>query len=74
MVEKGYQKKQSDGMWWLGIKLIRQESDFVDENGNPKTMPDDLSLEPPSPPPHEAERPPPPADDDFVPGFDEPPF
>lgn len=71
MLEKGYEKKASDGMQWLGIRLIRQAEDFVDEHGNAKAMPDDLALEPPrvtSPP---DERPPPLPGDDFIPGFDD---
>lgn len=50
MVEKGYQKKASDGMQWLGIRLVREVGDFVDDNGKPRTLdgefadpPDDAS-------------------------------
>lgn len=35
LADKGYQKKASDGMQWLGIELIREASDFVDNEGNP---------------------------------------
>jgi len=73
MLEKGYEKKASDGMQWLGLKLIRQVSDFVDENGKAKALPDDLAAEPPNPPaPPSADARPPPLDgDDFIPGFDD---
>lgn len=30
MLSKGYQKKQSDGMYWLGMRIVRDPSDFVD--------------------------------------------
>lgn len=35
MADKGFEKKASDGMQWLGIELIREARDFVDEQGNP---------------------------------------
>lgn len=69
MEEKGYKKKASDGMQWLGLKLIRQVSDFVDEEGRVKTLPDDMAAEAPSP---EPPRPPPRLPgDEFIAGFDE---
>lgn len=74
MAEKGWQKKQSDGMKWLGLRLVRSASDFVDENGKVR---EGLDLEPPPPvaaaaadPPRA--QPPPLAGDSFVPGFDDP--
>lgn len=33
MADKGFAKKASDGMQWLGIRLVRQASDFIDEQG-----------------------------------------
>lgn len=33
MLDKGFVKKASDGMQWIGMKLIRQASDFVDHEG-----------------------------------------
>ncbi len=38
MKEKGYVSKQSNVMWWLDIKTIRKVSDFVDEQGKPRTV------------------------------------
>lgn len=35
MADKGFEKKASDGMQWLGIELIREASDFIDSDGNP---------------------------------------
>ncbi|MES5483592.1 phage/plasmid primase, P4 family [Bradyrhizobium sp. INPA03-11B] len=35
MDERGYERKQSDVVWWLDIKLIKSVNDFVDANGNP---------------------------------------
>jgi putative DNA primase/helicase len=41
MADKGYTKKASDGMQWLGLRLVRQASDFVDSDGNVRdTLPD----------------------------------
>jgi hypothetical protein len=34
MKERGYHSKQSNVMWWLDIKLIRDARDFVDEQGH----------------------------------------
>lgn len=31
----GYERKQSDVMWWLDLKLIKSVNDFVDAQGNP---------------------------------------
>lgn len=64
MVEKGYRKKASDGMQWLGLRLIRGVSDFVDEHGKAITLPDEFD----APLPNGAR--PPPDDDDFVPPMD----
>ena len=43
MLAKGYQKKASDGMHWLGMRMIREPSDFIDEHGRAKafSLPDD---------------------------------
>jgi putative DNA primase/helicase len=35
MAEKGYEKKASDGMQWLGLRLTKEASDFVDKEGRP---------------------------------------
>jgi len=52
MEAKGFKKKASDGMWWLGIEMIREPSEFVDEQGNPKPFSiDDDPVAAPSPPP-----------------------
>ncbi|WP_165356480.1 phage/plasmid primase, P4 family [Sphingosinicella sp. BN140058] len=75
MADKGFVKKASDGMQWLGLRLIRLASDFVDEHGRVKAISSDLSTAPPN----EGETPiergaswRPHPDDDYVPGFDEP--
>ncbi|WP_447727262.1 phage/plasmid primase, P4 family [Sphingomonas koreensis] len=33
MLDKGFKKKPSDGMQWLGMRLIKQVGDFVDDEG-----------------------------------------
>jgi putative DNA primase/helicase len=35
MNERGFQKKQSDVIWWLDLRLLKKVSDFVDANGKP---------------------------------------
>jgi P4 family phage/plasmid primase-like protien len=71
MLDKGYQKKASDGMQWLGIRLVREVSDFVDENGKVRdvvpTLPDEAASAPTAAP--DMPPAPPPYDDDFVPDF-----
>ncbi len=45
MQDKGFTKARSDGMRWNNIRLIRDASDFVDDDGNVRTdLPD---LDPP---------------------------
>ena len=69
MKDRGFDNKQSNGMQWLGLKLVKQKHDFVDEHGNVVTFRDD------SPPPSDAGPPvdhgdgvgPPDDDDDYVP-------
>lgn len=49
MLDKGFKKKASDGMQWLGIELTREVHDFIDETtgqAKPFSLPDD-----PDPPP-----------------------
>jgi len=41
LADKGYEKKASDGMQWLGLKLIKDVGDFVDREGNVISLPDD---------------------------------
>ncbi len=71
---KGFNNKASNGMQWLGLRMVRQVRDFVDENGHVVTMrPDDgggdardgprLDHSPPAQPPPDW------SDDDAVPGF-----
>lgn len=71
MLDKGYQKKASDGMQWLGIRLVREVSDFVDENGKVRdvvpTLPDEAASAAAASP--DITPAPPPYDDDFVPDF-----
>lgn len=43
MKERGYHSKQSNVMWWLDIKLIREARDFVDDSGHARTVVDDNS-------------------------------
>lgn len=62
MAEKGYEKKASNGMQWLGLRLTKEVSDFVDEHGKPRSISDDAS---------DHARPPP--DDDDVDYFGPPP-
>jgi P4 family phage/plasmid primase-like protien len=61
MLAKGYKKKQSDGMYWLGIRQTREPDEFVDpQTGRPKAF--SLDDEPiPAPP----TRPPDPGDRDY---------
>ena len=35
MLDKGFEKKASDGMQWLGMTMTRYVSEFVDEHGKP---------------------------------------
>lgn len=48
MQDKGFHKKASDGMQWLGLVLTREVGDFIDSEGRVKSLPDDMSLEPSS--------------------------
>lgn len=62
MSDKGYQKKASDGMQWLGLKLVKQVEDFVDDHGKVLKLEDRDDDAPPStgqPPPAAASAPPP---------------
>lgn len=63
MLDKGFTKKASDGMQWLGMRLIRDASDFVDEHGRVRA---EL---PPSADDIPAITEPPPDMDDWVPPF-----
>jgi putative DNA primase/helicase len=40
MTERGYKKDKSSVMFWLDIKLIRAESDFIDLSGRPRSAAD----------------------------------
>jgi len=54
MLAKGYKKKQSDGMHWLGLRMVREPREFVDElTGKPIefSLPDDEGVAPPPTPP-----------------------
>src|SRR3546814_4599390 len=35
---KGFSNKQSNGMQWLGLRMVRQVRDFVDDHGNVVTI------------------------------------
>lgn len=63
MLDKGFTKKASDGMQWLGIRLIREASDFVDEHGRVRA---EL---PPSADEISRDAEPPPDMDEYVPPF-----
>lgn len=43
MLDKGFRKKASDGMQWLGMKLLREAADFVDEHGHVRPLGEDGS-------------------------------
>lgn len=49
MQDKGFHKKASDGMQWLGLVLTREVNDFVDGEGKVRSLPDDMAAEPPAP-------------------------
>lgn len=69
MSDKGYQKKASDGMQWLGLKLVKQVEDFVDIHGKVLKLEDRDDDVPPStgqPPPGPAPAPPPDDDGDAL--------
>lgn len=55
MLAKGYQKKQSDGMHWMGMRMTRSPEEFVDPRTGetiPFSLPDDEGVPaPPMPPP-----------------------
>lgn len=73
MRDKGFEKKASDGIWWLGIRLVKQSDDFVDKDGRVKRIGEagdagDGARANADPPPYR-----PPEDDDYVPGFDDEP-
>lgn len=36
LIERGLQKKKSNGEWWLDLKLTKHEGDFVDGAGRPR--------------------------------------
>jgi DNA primase catalytic core len=72
MKGKGFTNKASNGMHWLGLRMVRRVSDFLDHDGKVREA-IDVSTEPAAvdhldSPPDDAWRPPP--DDDFVPGWD----
>ncbi len=75
MLAKGYQKKASDGMHWLGMRMTRRPEDFVDPvTGKtiPFEMPDDDAVPaPPSDPPPERWGDP---DDGYDPSLDDGPL
>lgn len=56
MLDKGYKKKASDGMQWLGLELIKSRHDFIDGDGKaiPFDGPDDADGDDPAPPPDPA--------------------
>jgi putative DNA primase/helicase len=54
MVEKGFSKKASDGMQWLGLRLIKSVGDFVDDQGRVRDQAEGGPLGP-TPPPRDDE-------------------
>lgn len=65
MTEKGFEKKASDGMHWLKLRLVREVGDFVDDQGNPRTLPDEFDQ--PTDPPADRDLGPPGWGDDDLP-------
>lgn len=67
MASKGFKKKASDGMHWLGIRMVREPHEFVDEHGRPKafSLPDAADVRP------SATAPPPPRWGDPDDGMDD---
>ena len=64
LAEKGYEKKTSNGVWWLDLRMTREVGDFVDDDGKPRTLVEEEGDDPvlaPSP------RAPPAFDDDMPP-------
>lgn len=51
MVEKGYKKKQSDGMQWLGLRLVKEVDDFIDADGKVRAQSEEGDLSGARPPP-----------------------
>lgn len=54
MEDKGFRRKASDGMWWLGLEMVRQVTDFVDHEGKPLPF---SGEDEPDPPPRSASSP-----------------
>ncbi|AMK19345.1 DNA primase [Sphingobium sp. MI1205] len=65
MLDKGFVKKTSNGVQWLGMRLVREVGDFVDEHGRVREVPIETPEEVRAPP----AGPPPDADADWVPDF-----
>lgn len=68
LTDRGVEKKNSNGVQFLGLRLVREASDFVDEKGQVRDVLPGSPDDPPSPPPSTYHPPP---DDDYVPGFDD---
>lgn len=64
MKSKGFSKKQSNGIHWLGLRATKVPADFLDEHGKVRVL-DDVAT--PTPSPH------PPASSDYDPSDDMPP-
>ena len=70
---KGWKSKMSNGVRWLGMRLIREVDDFIDPDGKVRELRDDegggvaalLAAPRGAPPPPQEDW-----DDGFVPGFD----
>ncbi|MEV4934590.1 DNA primase [Sphingobium sp. LSP13-1-1.1] len=65
MLDKGFVKKTSNGVQWLGMRLVREVADFVDEHGRVRDVP----LEAPDEPRAGSGEPPPDMSEDWVPDF-----
>ncbi|WP_278983246.1 DNA primase [Sphingobium yanoikuyae] len=61
---KGFATKASNGMQWLGLRMTRQPSDFVDAHGHVVTMADEPE------PGGTSSSDDPPLPDDYVPGWE----
>jgi len=62
MKDRGFDNKQSNGMQWLGLRLVKQVADFIDSEGKVVTM----AADQPPPDRRQARDPFDPVDDDEV--------
>jgi len=58
MKAKGFTKKASNGIWWLGLRMVRQTYDFVDGDGRPRSAGSLAAPDGARPPPFDDDMPP----------------